>query len=376
MGDTESNAADRATDSGHRFAIDSITDDELTSAFTEDLWLDRVARKVGFGKLSALLPGEVPPSYLYAVVLIVTIDTVLNGRAYLLGEPVVYFQNPYFVFQPMTLLAAVYGSRALRTRYHRVMKEMDIEDRASTPEQLIDIVPNWLPWVFFVFLCGVNYVRVLSLGGPLTVYREQGLSVFVGWMVANPIWASIAAQFLAVYLAIVLLAPWRLWNSDVGIDFLDPEGLGGLRPLGELIKHAYYYLVAGLIAFALLLYTPGISAPELERTAATNVSFTVAWIAAVATVAVGVFILHRFMRQHKRHELRRLKKAKQRQMENPWDIAKYTVSPDKRDIVEEVDSRIEKVSATNEYPATFSIWSQLLLSIIIPKAAQLLIAGL
>lgn len=375
MGNTDRSSVERGDYRGTKPAIESISENELTVTFTEDLWLDRLARKVGFGRVSKSLPGMIPPSYLYALVLIVSIDTILNGRAYLLGEPVVYIQNPYFIFQPIALLTAVYGSRALRTRYHQVMREMDIETRASRPERLIDIVPNWLPWAFFVLLCVVNYVRVVSLGGPITIYRDQGLSVLIGWMVANPIWASIAAQFLSVYLSIVLLAPWRLWNADVGIDFLDPEGLGGLRPLGELIKHAYYYLVAGLIAFAFLLYTPGISTPDLERTAATNISFTLAWALAVATVAVGVFILHRFMRQNKRYELRRLKKIKQNYVENPWDIARYTVSQDKQDIVEEIDSRMEKVSGTNEYPATFSIWSQLLLSIVVPKAAQLLIAS-
>ena len=363
-----------------KIGIDAINENELTVTFSEDLWLDRLARKLGFGRFAEgrfaeLVPENVPPSYLYAVVLIVTIDVILNVRGYLVGEPVAYLRNPYFIFQPIALLTAVYGARELRGRYHQVMREMNIERRASNPGELINIVPSWLPFTFFALACAGNYIRVLSLGGPVAIYQSQGLSAFVGWMVANPIWASIAAQFLAVYFAIVFLAPWRLWKSDVGVNFHDPEGLGGLRPLGELIKHAYYYLVAGLIAFALLLYTPGMSAPDLERTAATNISFTIAWVCAVATVAFGVFVLHRFMRQEKRHELRRLKELKQQYMDNPWDIAASTVSREKQDIVEDIDKRMQMVSTTNEYPATFSIWSQLLLSIVIPKAAQLLIAS-
>lgn len=355
--------------------VTNIPENELTVTFTDDLWLDRVARRFGFGRLAAVLPGQIPPSYLYAGILIFFIDGVLNGRAYLIGESVVYLQNPFFIFQPLTLLTAVYGARNLRSRYQQVMHEMDIANRASEPDQLLDIVPFWLPWAFFILLCGVNFLRIASLGGPTTIYNDQGLSSLIGWLVANPIWASIAAQFLAVYLGIVLLAPWRLWHSEISINFLDPEGLGGLRPIGELVKHAYYYLVAGLIAFALLLYTPGLSTPELERTAATNVSFTIAWVAAVATVAAGVFMLHRFMRKEKRHELHRLKKIKQQHIENPWNITEYTIAKEKEPIVTEIDERMERVSATNEYPATFSIWSQLLLSIVLPKAAQILIAS-
>ncbi|MFC7133355.1 MULTISPECIES: hypothetical protein [Salinibaculum] len=355
--------------------MDALDEDELTATFTEDLWLDRLARKLGFGRLSEWLPGETPPSYLYALVLIGTIVPVLNGRAYLVGDPVVYLQNPFFVLQPIALLGAVYGSRALRRRYHQVTREMNIADRTRDPDKLIDIVPDWLPWAFFVSAVLLNYVRVLALGGPVAIYQDKGLSAVIGWMVVNPIWASIAAQFFAVYLSVELIAPWRLWRSDIGIDFRDPEGLGGLRPLGELIKHAYYYMVAGLIAFALVTYGPVLSVAEWGPTATTNVIFTTAWVATVATVAYGVFTLHRFMRREKRRELHRLKQVEQKYTDDPWDITAYTVSQDDQEMVDEIRQRMERVSATNEYPATFSIWSQLLVSIVLPKAAQLLIAS-
>lgn len=375
MGD-EGNSPDvETTTRGHEDALGAIDDVELTPTFDDDLWLDRLARKIGFGWLSDRLPGDIPPSYLYAIILIGTIEPVINGRAYLVGEPVVYLQNPFYILQPIALLCAVYGSRSLRRRYQLVTEEMNISKRATHPERLINIVPSWLPWAFFFSAVVLTYVRMFALGGPLTIYRNSGLSVLLGWAVVNPIWASIAAQFLAVYLSLELLAPWRLWKSDVGIDFLDPEGLGGLRPIGELIKHAYYYMVVGLIVFALVVYGPLISVPEWGATATTSIIFTIAWLATVATVAYAVFTLHRFMRREKRRELLRLKKVEQEYTDDRWDIKTYSVSQDKQDVVDEIRRRMETVSATNEYPATFSIWSQLLLSIILPKAAQLLIAS-
>jgi hypothetical protein len=360
----------------HEQMMEALDEEELTATtFTEDLWLDGLARKLGFGWLSKRLPGEIPPSYLYAIILIGTIAPILNVRAYLVGEPVVYIQNPFFILQPIALVASVYGSRALLKRYHKVTQEMNISNRASDPDNLIDIVPDWLPWTFFVIAVVLNYVRVLALGGPFAIYRESGLSPVIGWMLVNPIWASIAAQFFAVYLSIELIAPWRLWQSDIGVDFRDPEGLGGLRPIGELVKYAYYYMVVGLIAFALVTYGPVVSVEDWGPTAATNVIFTSAWLAAVATVGFAVFTLHRFMRREKRHELHRLKRLEQKYTENPWDITAYTVSQDNEEMVDEIRHRMGLVSATNEYPATFSIWSQLLVSIVLPKAAQLLIAS-
>ncbi|ERH10877.1 MAG: hypothetical protein J07HX64_02656 [halophilic archaeon J07HX64] len=185
----------------------------------------------------------------------------------------------------------------------------------------------------------------------------------------------LVAQFVAVYLAIEFIAPWRLYKSDIGIDFLDPEGLGGLRPIGELVKHAYYYMASGLVAFALVVYGPIVSAASYGPTATTSIVFTAIWLGTVVTVAFAVLILHLFMRQEKRLELHRLNERLRKTIDNPWDIETYDVDEDKEAQVNELQQRIDMVSSTQEYPATFSIWSQLLLSIVLPKAFQLLLAA-
>ncbi|RLM82126.1 hypothetical protein D3D02_18905, partial [Halobellus sp. Atlit-38R] len=175
----------------------------------------------------------------------------------------------------------VYGSRSLRRRYHEVTVEMRIRNRTDDPERLTNVIPSWLPWTVFLSVVAVNYVRLFALGGPVAVYQDANLAAVIGWTVANPVWASIATQFFTVYVAVTLIAPRRLRDSDVGVDFLDPEGLGGLRPIGELVKHAYYYVVAGLVAIGLVLYGPAIVGIEWERTTATNLIFTTVWLSSV-----------------------------------------------------------------------------------------------
>lgn len=348
---------------------------ELIPTFNEDLWLDRIARRLGFGWLSDLLPRNVPPSYLYAVILVVTLETIISIRGILVGEPSVYLQNPFFVLQPIGLLGLVYGARSLRRKYHRVMYEMCIEDRTEDPDQFTDIVPNWLPWTLTFIAVTATYIQVALLGGPVEIYRESGLGVMLGWTIANPVWATITVQFMVVYVSIELIAPWRLWKSDIGIDFFDPEGLGGLRPIGELVKHTYYYAVVGLVAYALVLYGPILSAPEWEANQGTSILFTAVWLGTVATVAFAVFVLHRFMHREKRDELHRLRMLEQEHIDNPWDGKPHESTGAKEALINDIRQQMDRVSATSEYPATFSIWSQLLLSIIIPKASQLLIAG-
>jgi ABC-type multidrug transport system fused ATPase/permease subunit len=371
--------SDRSSELAHPGAFDATgpeaaTDQPLVAPFDEDLWLDRLARRVGFGRLSRRLPGDVPPSYLFAVVLVGTIVPTVNAYAYLAGDPVVYVENPLFVLQPLAIVGGVFGARALRRRYHRVTQEMRIEERTDDPEPLLDIVPTWLPWVLFGAALLQISARVWALGGFSDIYREGGLTLVIGWGILNPLWSALAVQFVAVYLSIEIIAPWRLYRSDIGIDFLDPEGLGGLRPLGELVKHAYYYMVAGLIAFALVVYGPVVSAPSWGPTATTSIVFTLIWLGTVVTVAFAVFVLHQFMREEKRRELHRLDRVLRETIDNPWDIKNYDVNEEKQTLVDELRQRTETVSNTREYPATFSIWSQLLVSIVLPKAVQLLLA--
>jgi len=370
-------ASESASSESVNEPIEELRYSELVPPFNDDLWLDRLVRPLGFGWLSDRLPGDIPPSYIYAVIMVVTLPTIIGGHGIIeKGDQAFYIQNPLAVLQPLGIMAAVFGARSLRAKYHRVLHEMNIEERTANPTHFTNIIPKWLPWIFVGLLVTANYTQVALRGGPLGIYRESGLSAMLGWTVANPIWTTMTVQFAVVYIGIVFVAPWRLWKSDVGIDFYDPEGLGGLRPIGELVKHAYYYAVVGLIAYALVLYGPIVSAPGWEVATGTSLIFTVVWLGAVATVAFAVFVLHRFMHREKREELHRLRMLEQKRIDTPWDGNSYSPQESDDDVVDDLRQQMDRVSSTNEYPATFSIWSQLLLSIILPKASQLLIAGL
>lgn len=344
----------------------------------QTLWLDRFATEFGFGRVGDRLPYDVPPSYMYAVITIAIIEPLLNGWIYLLGNEVIYLQNPLFVLQPIAFLGAVYGAHSLTDRYREVMAGMRIEERATEPERLTDPVPGWLPWLFFGSGVVVSFARGLAQG-PAVIYQDWGIPGLIAVFVVNPfVWTPIAAQFLAVYLTIEIIAPRRLASSDVGIHFLDPEGLGGLRPFGELIKHAYYFMVAGLIAFLLAVYgIPGIvPSGGGGPVDLVNLIFTVSWVGTIATVGFAVFTLHRFMHREKRDELHALESELRNLTDSFYDVSDYSVPPDVKEEVGNIRDRMDVVSATNEYPATFSIWSQLLVSIVLPKAVQLILGSL
>jgi hypothetical protein len=334
-----------------------------------EIWLDRFARRLGFGWLSDLLPGDTPPSYLYAVLTIGLSEALIAGYSLANEIPLIYEENPFFILQPVVLLGAVYGSRTLTRGYDRAMTEMNVAERATDPEPLLDPIPSWVPWAIFGVGATLQLVRAsVALGA-------YGVTDIIANFVVFPfIFLPIVAQFFAVYVAIEFLAPRRLWRSDVGIHFFDPEGVGGLRPLGELVKKAYYFVAVGLVAYAMITYAPFVSTGwEVSQFA--NALFTGLWIGTIGTVGYAVFTLHRFMRREKRAEIQRLEAEIRELVTNPWDVAAYDVPDEERERVEDLRQRVERVSTTKEYPATFSIWSQLLLSIVLPKAIQRLLAS-
>lgn len=335
----------------------------------EGLWLDRFARYLGFGYVADCLDTTVPPSYIYAVVTVVG-WTAISAAAdvFVFRVDPIYLTNPYFLLQPVVLLGGVYGAHSLSRSYRRAIDEMRIPERTSDPDAFVHITPTWLPWALFVLAAGLQLVRTYA---DFADFSTTG--IVANGIVFPFVYSPILVQFLTIYVGIEFVAPWRLYKSDVGIHFLDPHGVGGLRPLGELVKKAYYYVVAGLVVYALITYAPGVSGWDISVTAGTI--FTGVWLATISTVAFAVLVLHRFLHQEKRRELQRLERQLRDHIENPWDVEQYEIPDDATAEVDDIRQRISEVSSTREYPATFSIWTQLLLSVAIPKALQLFLAS-
>lgn len=340
------------------------------------IWLDQVASGLGFGRIADRLPGHVPPSYLFASILVSVSFIGENVARYAAGYLPLYQKNPFIILQPIILIGSVYVARMLSAGYDNAMAEMNVTNRTSNHEALTTLVPSYLPWVIFGIAAGFSLIRAVFAMGLTTIYQNGGVSALIKWLIVQPfIYAPIAAQILAVFLALELLVPVRLSKSDIGIDFIDPQGLGGLRPIGELIKQSYYYIMVGLVAFVFVIYAPFVGT-DWSPTAFTNVAFTLTWLLTVAIVAFAVYTLHRFMHREKRAQLQELNRRLEDLVENRWDVKEYRVPDENRDEIDRIHQQMDRISNTREYPAKFSIWSQLLLSIAIPKVVQYVVVSL
>lgn len=354
--------------SGATSSPEQTTENRTSNSTDTTLWLDQFVSYLGFGRLAAWLTPSLPPSYLYAIVTVVGWTVISAGAdLFVFQTAPIYARNPYFVLQPFILIVGVHGAHSLHRSSRRAIDEMRLQERSSDPDQFVNLVPQWLPWALFAVTAGLQLVRTYADFADFTT-----VGIVANGFIFPFVYGPILVQFLLVYVTIEFVLPWRLYGSDVGIHFLDPHGVGGLRPLGELVKKAYYYVVAGLVVYALITYAPGVA--NWEISAAAGAIFTGAWLTTVATVAFAVLVLHRFLHREKREELRTLEAELHTHIENPWSVREYTVDETSAEEVEDIRQRIDDVSSTREYPATFSIWTQLLLSVVVPKALQLFLA--
>lgn len=337
-------------------------------------WLDKVASMVGFDRVAAVLPIDISPSML-AVGVGLGIDMfVLQPYQYLVGQTPTISKNPFYILIPITILLTVYVTRSLHLRYQQTLREMQIETRTSDYSQFETLVPDWVRWGFFLLFVTVTLVNMVVFITVSQMLDDGGIALVFGNLVLVPfVNVPVATDAIATYLGIQLVLPRQIEQSDLQLDFLDPEGLGGLRPVGELIKHSYYYTAAAIIGFAVYIYGPTLFDPVnwgFTPTEVTNALFTVAWVGAAAVLCYALYVFHRFMRAQKRAKLFELDQEFRSLVDGPWEITDHQIPEEKEEQVAQIREQMNQITTTREYPATFAMWSQIIIGLVLPKAVQ------
>jgi hypothetical protein len=352
-----------------------------TERYSRSIPLESFARHLGFGSLANRLPFAPSVLTTWALVFVFVDVVVLQAYKEAMGYPATFLLNPALLISPTFALLAAASTAYLYARYDRVLDLIAVESRTSEPERFRQLSPSWVRRGLYTI--GVVFFLYTAIDNdPARMYEIGGLAEVVGSLVVLPVgYIPVFVEFLTVYLGIMLFLPRTIRDTDFSVHFLDPEGLGGLRPIGEFVKYAYYFVMVGLIGFALATYGPYVldgvlSYEELSPPGTTvNVLFTLVWAAAVAVMAYGIYVLHRFMRREKREELFRLESKARDALEEPYDLVSFDAA-DPPDVYAQHRERVERVTSTKEYPASFTMWTQLVVGVLIPKAIQLVLASI
>lgn len=337
---------------------------------------ERLAYRVGFAKLESRYPWLPHPLICWALGMVTLDIVVLQALKEVVGYRATFFINPIWVLLPLMALATSWIVVFLHRRYENVLDDIDVAARTTDPEQFKTLVTQKLHIGLYTIFIANSIYRFVIATGVGTVTEIGGVAELIGVAVVLPLgYGIVFSEFLATYVGIMLCFPRMIRHTDFQLNFLDPEGLGGLRPAGELMKLTYYFLVLGLVLEAAQLYLPALispltQSPYPEPGLVTNILFTALWLLSITTMVYGLGQIHWFMKREKRKELKELDKSKRELVTHPFEVSQLEIT--KQAEYEKVQTRIEHVTATQEYPTTFTMWVQLLIGLILPKVVQVI----
>lgn len=351
-----------------------MTTEEATSS---RILLDTILYRIGARHLQKSLPGSPKPITIWAFSFVLLDVVVLQAYKEVMGSTATFLINPTWLLSPTLVILAALGTSYLYARYDRALDLIDIEHRTANPEKFTKLTPRWLQ--ASLYSIGLLYALFnlynLRIG---QILETGGIAELIGVAVVIPIgYVPVFIEFLTLYVGIMVFLPQKIKKSDFSVHFLDPEGLGGLKPVGELIKLTYYLIVVGLINYLIVTYGPFtfgkiIQTPYPEPGIVVNASFTAVWILAVGLLGNALYQIHSFLKREKQEELARLEAQIRDVVESPYDAAEFEIADDEK--FQDIRERMKYVSATREYPTTFAMWSQIIIGLLAPKAIQILMS--
>ena len=356
----------------------------------QGLWLVEVAERLGFESLAERLgyPGQ-------GAVFLVLALVVFDRLAYLQTGRIEATVNPIILIMVPVWPLAIWGTLRLRRKADSIVeslpdahplvasdREPDLDRRFLTALGVrldagsgTDGPPRFLTARLqaTVVAIAISY-HFLSLAvfgvewGFTTTYWGPAV-IAIRYSVMMPIFYFLGGQIASVLVAIHVVLP--LWLGESGrIDFADPHGYGGLRPVGNLLKvSTLYYLVA--VALVAVSYVPnaGISETNLYP----DVTILLGTVLGVVLFFAPAYWLHRHMRAAKAARI----EAIAEDIRNGGPDDDYGMFPETRaespDAVGEYTHgyiRLSQVRSMHEYPIDVSMVQEFLFVLLLPYLAD------
>jgi len=348
---------------------------EARSEFQEPLLVERLAELFGFEFLSAKLPGpDIYPPYLFVAAFLFVDHGIVNVIIHFTGGTHVLVDFPNIIAGPPAVLLAAFGIQYMSREYATALTDVQVHDRVD--EDDLPTFERIVPWrtkkIVFGLGVVVLYANILFNVGLSNLVRPGGGPIqFVNWLfIFEFVYLPFVVEFGLIYYGIHFLVPKRIEQADIGLFFYDPLDMGGFAAVGQLLKRSYYLYTAGLLLFFVVVYGAVIfSFGWTPAGLFEAVFFTLAWLVGVLSIGYSMYTMHQLMSREKRERIRELNAEMRTVIENPYDINDSEVTDE--DELDDIRRRLEQVRGTRVYPATFTMWSQIAISVILPQALQL-----
>lgn len=341
-----------------------------------DLLVERIAAVLGFDRLAASLPGDIYPPYLYLTAFVLLDFGVVNSYIHLTGGAShVLLDSPYVAVAPVGLLLAAVGIRYFDRRHADAIEALPLHDLGDgDAAEFSRLVPFRTKFAVYAVAVVGMYANIVWNVGLGNIIAAEGGPSLVNWLFVWQVgYFPFVVEFALMYLGIHVLLPRRIATADVSMFFYDPRNMGGFAPVGQLLKRSYYVYTAGLLLYFVLtygsvLFSFGGTVPS-KPGVVTALFFSGAWVGGVLSIAYSMLTMHRVMAGEKEQRIRELETEIEEIIDNPYDINNSEVTDEQR--LKDIDRRLQEIRDTRVYPATFTMWSQIGISVLLPQALNL-----
>lgn len=335
--------------------------------------VEYIATLFGFERLSRALPGgNIYPPYLFVGAFSLLDLAVLQVYVHFTGGTHVLIETPNTAAGYGAVLVGVYGVRYMSSGYEDALATIRAQERADPTD--IDRFQRIFRWrtkiVIYLSAIAVLYANtIVNVGVP---NRVTAINFLFTWEV---VFLPVIVEFALTYYGIHFLLPRRIKQTEFNLFFYDPRNMGGFAAIGQLLKRSYYVYTAGLLLFFFLVYGPVLLSvsgyvPGLFE----FIFFSTAWFVGLLSIGYSMYTMHQFMSTEKEQRIRELEDELHQAIDNPYDITNsHVTEPDRLD---ETRRRLKQVRDTRVYPATFTMWSQIIISVLLPQLLQITVQGL
>lgn len=349
-----------------------------TDRYRPNLLIESVADKTRVTQLAGALPGDIYAPYLLVGLLLFIDYGLIQTYNYLFTNNVSWISTPSNLTLALGLIVAVLGVRYMADQYAYAVANLRLSDRPNPPDvsQFETLTSFRVKLGIYVVGLLVYYLNLFLGPGAQTVIAVEGLFKFVvgQFFLAPLVNLVLVVEFAILFFGIQFLLPRRIAQADLDLFFHDPQNMGGFGPVGQLLKRSYYVYTAGVLVYFLVAYGDAISSTILDNPypdpgVQVAAFFTIAWGVGFLSIVYSMQRMHRLMARKKSDRIRELETDIIGVVKNPYDIRSSQVIDE--EAMSANERQLSQVRASKTYPTTFTMWSQIAVSVLLPQALQL-----
>lgn len=372
------------------------------------LWIERAATRLGLDRVAG--PTRAPYLLLGSVYFVDV--PILSSIRYVQTGFHPYLVNPASASVIVLAIFALWSSRRLRDAFEETVAALPPGPEASTAQQ--DSMNDDRPPRSTLSRALLRFGRPSEGTGererlePLVDPRLTTLALgtawilYVAWITTNPtiqrlilvhegpliggikyglllpgVYLPLGAEFFVTYFGIIVLLPLEIRDAGL-VNFQDPHGFGGLRPVGDLIRSASTYYLFGLggyvagIGLGFLLGEAG----YVPSVGVVTTGFIVAGIfLGVLLFVYPVLVLHDHMKGAKHEKIQAIAAEVEQHGppddQNMFPETKVPTSLEEGNEYVHLYIKLRRVENMREYPIDTTHLQDLVLAVIFPLVAQL-----